>query len=123
VRSWRILSLAFDSDPFGYSGSIAKIRVAMNGSIPPRLSGTAILFAGLHLGLGCWVHGTLSIAALTWLLCEGGNAWNKQTWRAILGVPGAWSGDILHHHFPDVVAFALQHCFGGVDSHPDNGLR
>jgi len=32
-------------------------------------------------------------------------------------------GDILHHHFPDVVTFALQHCFGGVDRHPDHRLR
>ena len=33
-----------------------------------------------------------------------------------------WSGDALHHHFPDVVAFAVQHCSGAVDRHPDDGL-
>ena len=32
-------------------------------------------------------------------------------------------GNILHNHFPDVAPLALQHCYSGVDPHPDHGLR
>ena len=48
----------------------------------------------------------------------------RETGRATAVCAGLMrSGDILHHHFPDVVALALQHRPRGVDRHPDHGLR
>jgi hypothetical protein len=31
--------------------------------------------------------------------------------------------DILHDHFPDVVALAVQHCLGAINRHADDSLR
>jgi len=33
------------------------------------------------------------------------------------------SRDVFDDHFPDVVALAVQHRFGGIDRHPDYRLR
>ena len=43
----------------------------------------------------------------------------------IVGVSGCSSmrsGDVLHDHFPDVVALAVQHCLGAIDRHADHSL-
>src|SRR5260221_5214823 len=41
----------------------------------------------------------------------------------LLRIRISMSGDVLHDHFPHVVAFAVQHGLGAVDRHPDNGFR
>jgi hypothetical protein len=33
------------------------------------------------------------------------------------------SRDILHDHFPDVAALAVQHCLGAINRHANDSLR